>query len=272
MILNSKKFKKQITAKVEKNVFVFFIPELFNTEEIKTILSFSIPGYPPHLNIDWFENQKINNLVEKKDLADILIIISLDTLIGFSENLIMSPKFENKIFKRIKTINGFMYLNAKTDSAIFSNPYSLFSFEYYMEENFKKMKNKTLNSQITKPVLPNRYLQTIINFCSKWILNSFFSISKISFRNSTKILCALIFFEILNIKKSISILEVFLKLVFKICALRVVETFINFKILFSAIKERTHGSFEKKTRVEIEVSGIKTLINGLVRSGNLFAI
>lgn len=272
MCLNSKKFKKQITAKVEQNVFIFFIPELFNSEEIKTILSFSIPGYPPHLNIDEIENQKNNNLVEKKGLADILITISPDTLICFSENLIISPKLENKIFKRIKKINDFMYLNAKTDSAIFSNPYNLFSFEYYMEENFKKVKNKTWNSQINKPVLPNRYLQTIINFFSKWILNGFFIISKISLKNSTKILCALIFFEILNIKQSISILEIFFKLVFKICALRVVETFINFKILFSAIKQRTHGSFEKKTRIETEVSGIKTLINGLVRSGNLFAI
>lgn len=269
---NCKQLKKQITGKVEQNIFVFFVPEISNSEQIKTILSVSVPGYPPHFTLDWFENQKTDCVTEKKSSIDISIIIAPDTSINLLDNLIISPKLENEIFKRIKTTNGFINLNAKTDSVYFSNPYGMLSFEYYMEENFKKIKSKSCFSQKARSTLPNICFQSIINFSLKWFCSGFFFISKISLKNSTKVLCALIFIEILTIKKSISVSEVFLKLVFKIWALRIIEIFVNFKRLFSVFNEKARGSFEKKTRIETEISTIKTLINGLIRSGNLFAV
>ena len=267
-----KNLKKQITLKIEQTSLDFFVPQICEHEQLNTLFFLSIPGYPNHFTIEGSGDQKMNFPVEVNKAIIIFINNTSGVMECFSDNLISSLRTENKSLKTIKNFHETNCLNPKTIYTNYSNPYNLFSFDCYMEKNFKKIKNKNSHSKANDHFSLVVYFQQTVEFFFKVFFNVLFNFSKNCLENSAKVLCILIILEIFNIRKSNSTIEIFLKFGFKVYALNRVKTLVELKRILPDITKKNCDSFEKRNKLEIEISTIKTLMYGLIRSGNMLAI
>jgi hypothetical protein len=269
---NSKNLKKQITLKIEQISLEFFVPQNYELEQINTLFSISIPGYPAHFTLEGLGDQKTNFPIHVNKAITIFINNTSSVIECFPENLISSLKTENKSSKIIKNFHETNCLSAKTNFINCSNPYNLFSFDCYMEKNFEKIKNKNLHFKTNDPFSLKVYFQQTLEFLFKLFFNGLFNFSRKCLDNSAKVLCILIFFEIFNNRKSNSAIEIFLKFGFKVYALNKFKALVDFKRVFPDIRKKNYDSFEKRNKIEIEISSIRTLMSGFIRSGNMLAI
>ena len=287
--------KKQVKIMVEKYSFDFFISKAYKMENVKEIFSMTIPGYPNLLDLKNFEAIFHENQMDIQKFTHPSITVSLGDVKIFNKYLIPSVFYEIDPIKRIKSDKRIDILTAKTETELLSNPYAIFSFNDYMELSFKKInsKHKILSSGDVsyQEYAPNMLLVSVKNFMTM-ILNLLCKclspIQKmISRTEPIKTFCILIIFDSLfsnfqtflngnrygkNSSKKISNLEMVFKLIVKFIFIIAIKNFLKFEILPLDSVSNSTNTFKKEMSVEKEISLIKTLIHGIIRSGNMCSI
>ena len=287
--------KKQVKIMVEKYSFDFFISKAYKMENVKEIFSMTIPGYPNLLDLKNFEAIFHENQMDIQKFTHPSVTVSLGDVKIFNKYLIPSVFYEIDPIKRIKSDKRIDILTAKTETELLSNPYAIFSFNDYMELNFKKInsKHKILSSEdfSYQEYTPKMLIGSVKNFVAMILnlLGKFFSPIQLMIfrREAIKTFCILIIFDSLfsnfqiflngnkygkNSSKKISNLEMIFKLIVKFIFIIVIKKFLRFKVLPLDSVSNSTRTFKKEMALEKEISLVKTLIHGIIRSGNMCSI
>ena len=292
---NEWNIKKQVKIMVEKYSFDFFISKAYKIENVKEIFSMIIPGYPNLIDLKNFEVINHEKQVEIQKFTHPSIRVSLGNVEICNKYLIPSVFYEIDPIKRIKSDKKVNILTAKTEFELLSNPYAIFSFNDYMESNFKKInsKHKILSSEdfSYQEYTPKMLIGSVKNFVAMILnlLGKFFSPIQLMIfrREAIKTFCILIIFDSLfsnfqiflngnkygkNSSKKISNLEMIFKLIVKFIFIIVIKKFLRFKVLPLDSVSNSTRTFKKEMALEKEISLVKTLIHGIIRSGNMCSI
>jgi hypothetical protein len=265
--------KKQITMIFEQESLEFFMSNTYSHNSIDLLLHLTFPGYPSANLVICGLDQGCFVLKDGSNSAFLTINTSqYNSFNNYHNCLLDSIYFENEPLKKIILNGKTTQLLVKTNTNTFSNPYNLFSFDDYMNLSFKKTKDTNrLIFPFENQSIRNVGQQTIY-FRSLYFFNKVFHLSKANDKNFSKIFFMIMFFEILNRSNSLSIIEMVLKLVLKLSLIHVFKAYLKSNLFFSKTLEKKSDSFKKRNFWEKEISSIKTLLIGGIRSGNLSAI
>jgi hypothetical protein len=264
--------KKKVMVRVEEQNLEFFLSRDLTEKDLKNIFSLVLPGYPSNFTLSNIEDLDIR--CSDKFFKIQNISISGFSLIykNFSKNLLQSTYLENEVFKEIKSLKEIDPIRLKTKCEKFSNPYVLFSFNCYMESSFNRMKSRNdLWSTNEKGFLKN-YIYHFSSIGLKIFLNKMIVIFRIMGNNSTKIFYCLILFETLSLIKSVSGIEVLLRISLRFCFLSIFFFLLDFIKKFFKSKKIKSSFRGTESIYEKELSITKTLLFGIIRSGNMCSI
>ena len=264
--------KKKVVVLIEEQDLELYLSRELANKNLKSIFSLILPGYPSNFTLsqtdcsgDKFPDRfcRIQNL-------------SVNGFFPMDEespkNLLQSICFENEISKKIKKIKEIEPIQLKTICESFSNPYVLFSFDNFMESSFNRIKSKNyIWSKDESSILKNCFYD-FYSYVFNIFENNLNGKFKIIGKNFSKIFYILILFESLNLAKTVSRLEMFLRIFLKLCFLSIFSFFLNFNSEFLGAKEEKSNFSPRDSTYEKEISIIKTLLQGIIRSGNLCAI
>lgn len=269
---NEQSFKRQITMLFEQQSLEFFISSIYSIIEIEKIIPLTFPGYPSNFKINELEYFTIGIQLESPKSTNLLISIFEGKSNNHQECIFNSIYFENEPLKKILLNGKTIRLFVKKNATIYSNPYNLFSFDDFMELSFKKTKesNGLIFPIENQPM--RKFGEQNLYFRYKSLSNKAFILSKINDKNFGKIFFIIAFFEILNSSRSLSIIEMNMKLVLKLGLISMFKAYLKPKLFFSKTLEKHPDSCQKKNFWEKEFSSVKTLLIGGIRSGNLCAI
>lgn len=273
----------------------FFISIAYKIENVKEIFSMTIPGYPNLLVLKNFDAINHENQMKIQKFTQPSITVSLGNVEICNKYLILSVFYEIDPIKRIKSDKKVNILTTKTEPELLSNPYAIFSFNDYMELNFKKInsKHKILSSgdfsyqKYTPKMLlvsAKNFIAMILNLLSKCLSPIQIMICR---TEAIKTFCILIIFDSLfsnfqtflngnqyekNSSKKISNLEMVFKLIVKFIFMIIIKHFLKFEVISLDSVSNSTSTFKKEMSVEKEISLVKILIHGIIRSGNMCSI
>jgi len=267
-----KEVRKQIKVNFEEKTVDFFLPQAYSLDISESVFSLAFPGYPSQFTTNDSENLKIGYQFELNMSTNLSLRIFSTNFTNFSKSLINSTFLENKSLKKLIHIGEGTQLETKQNLKIFTNPYALFLFGGYMEVSFKKTKSKNKLSSLVEKHNSESYSKKKYKFSSHNFFEKALNLLNKCKVKTNKIFLLLMFFEILKSFKLDSNIEIFLKFVIK-------YYFIIMSCKTFKIKEFSSNSlkspfvlFKKNTLIEKEVSIIKLLLNGIIRSGNMCAL
>ena len=272
MIDKKQNIKKKVVVLVEDQELEFYLSKDLTNNDLKNIFSLMLPGYPSNFTLSQIDHSSVK-------FPDKFCKIQYLSANGFipmgektTENLLPSICFENEIFKKVKKMKGKEPIQLKTKCETFSNPYVLFSFDNFMESSFNRIKSKNYLWSMNESSFLGNYFYQLYSFGFNIFENKLDEIFGIIGKNFTKIFYFLILFETFYLTRSISRIEILLRIFLKLCFLKIFSFFLNFNSKFLKTKEETLNFSTMNSIYEKEVSIIKTLLQGIVRSGNLCAI
>lgn len=250
-----------------KKIASLYLPNNSDIEKIKNILSLAFPGYPDSKNllITMYSLKDIEFDGEEQTYLDSFIdIIVLDDKIEYrfeKNNILYFNKERKKNFLLSdykKKINAYK----KRDNKI--NPYSFYTFERFMEENFILQKKKWSFKE-------SRAFSSFFNFRTPK-LTSFFSF----FRNNNNkkntgafktLIISIIASKLLSNSILLFVWNSFFISISTKSAFLVKDSIIN----MLSFNETTE-SVKKSNIFYKEMSTLKIFLSGVIRAGNPFAI
>jgi hypothetical protein len=272
MIDKTNAIKKKVMVRVEEQNLEFFLSRDLTEKDLKNIFSLVLPGYPSNFTLSYMDNLDIGGSDKFCKIQNISISgFSLIYKI-FSKNLLQSIYLENEVFKEIKSLKEIDPIRLKTKCEKFSNPYLLFSFNSYMESNFNRLKSRNYLWSTNEKCFLKNYIYHFSSVGLKIFLNKMIVVFRIMGNNFTKILYCLILLETLSVIKSVSRIEVLIRIFLKFCFLSLVYFFFDFIPKFFEFKEKNSSFWGTETICEKELSITKTLLFGIIRSGNMCSI
>jgi hypothetical protein len=169
---NLKNSKKQVSIELEDYSLEFFVSKFYKLNDYKSMFSLVIPGYPSNFIMKGFNELDSEFLTESDREKKLSIIFPQISTENNEKNLIQSIFFEIEIVRKIILNREKNLLLTKIDCDLFSNPYSLFLFDEFMETNFKKSKNNKKNSILTEKQLKNSDFQNFFYNVFKILLKT----------------------------------------------------------------------------------------------------
>ena len=121
---------KKITIDFEQHFLDYFTYHAYNSNEFKNLLSITFPGYPSTFTIESLEKSNVCSQNESDinlNLSISVFDLSFQNFRGCCEKSVF---FETEYFKKIKISEGVSFLSTNLNNENFSNPYSIFSFDF----------------------------------------------------------------------------------------------------------------------------------------------
>lgn len=268
----NKKIKKKVVVRVEEQNLEFFLSRDLTEKNLKNIFSLVLPGYPSNFTLSYMDDLNIKDSnkfckIQNLSISEFSIIYK-----NFSKNLLQSIYLENEVFKEIKSLNEIDPIRLKTTCEKFSNPYVLFSFNSYMESSFNRLKSRNDLWSMNEKGFNKNYIYHFSSIGLKIFLNKMMVVFRITGNNFTKIFLGLILLETLSLIKSVSGIEVLLRIFLKFCFLK--GFYFLFDLIPKFIKSKKENSsfWGTESAYEKELSITKTLLFGIIRSGNMCSI
>jgi hypothetical protein len=264
--------KKKVVVLVEEQELELYLSKDFTNNELKNIFSLIIPGYPSNFTLSQIDNSsvkfsdkfcKIHHLSGNRFLP-----IDEKTI----ENLLQSICFENEIFKKVKKMKEKDPILLKTKCESFSNPYVLFSFDNFMESSFNRINPKNYPWSINEGSFLGDCFYQCYSFSFNIFKHKLSGLFGILGKNLTKIFYILILLETFNLTRSVSRIEILLKIFLKLCFINIFSFFLNLNSRYLKTREEKINFSSMNSVYEKEMSIIQTLLHGIIRSGNLCAI
>jgi hypothetical protein len=263
---------KKITIDFEQHSLEYFTYHGYNSNEFKTLLSITFPGYPSTFTIESLEKIKVCSQNE----SDINLNLSISIFnLGFQNFWGCCEKsvfFETDYFKKIKISEGINFLSTNISSENFSNPYSIFSFDNYMELFFKKPIKKNFFFQNENQIYNNNFKYLCSNSVNLFSKILYFIVLNENVFNEFKIFFIFLFFLRSLYLNSTSIIEIFLKLILNFLFVKIFRKLLKFNLIHSSISKKGFAFFEKNPYWEKEFTLFKTFWIGFIRSANFFTI
>ena len=207
------KVMKKITIDFEQHSLDYFTYHSYNSNEFKTLLAITFPGYPSTFTIEFLEKSNVFSQNESDINLNLSISIFDLTFQKFCGCCEKSVFFETEYFKKIKISEVANFLSTNLRIENFSNPYSIFSFDEYLELCFKKPMKKNFFFQNENQIYNSnfKYLcSTSVNLSSKILC---FIVLNENIFNEFKIFFIFLFFVRSLYLNSTSFIEIFLKLI-----------------------------------------------------------
>ncbi len=257
---------------VEEQNLEFFLSKDLTEKDLKNIFSLVLPGYPSNFTLSYIDDLDIRRSDKFCKIQD--LSMSGFSLIhkNFSKNLLRSIYLENEVIKEIKSIKETESIRLKTTCENFSNPYVLFSFNSYMESSFYRLKSRNNFWSMNEKGFLKNYIHHFSSIGLKIFLNKLMIIFRIMGKNFTKIFYCLILFEILSVIKSVSGIEVLLRIFLKFCFFNAFYFLFDFISKFLKSNKKNSSFCGTDSIYEKEISITKTLLFGIIRSGNICSI
>ena len=263
---------KKITIDFEQHSLDYFTYHAYNSNEFKTLLTITFPGYPSTLTIEFLEKSNVCSQNESDINLNLSISIFDLTFQKFCGCCEKSVFFETEYFKKIKISEVANFLSTNLRIENFSNPYSIFSFDNYMELGFKKRMKKNFFFQNENQIYNSnfKYLySTSVNLFSNIL---YFIMLNENIFNEFKILFIFLFFGRSLYLNSTSIIEIFLKLILNFLFVKIFRKFLKCNLIYSSVSRTGFAFFEKNPFWEKEILLFKTFWIGFMRSANFFTI